>query len=286
MNRKNEILNISRQLISAADEDSSRRVLTHSDRKDLILLTQSANRLLEDNQRIKADYNNTLHSFRSMLSNISHDLKTPLTVILGQLEMISFEEKTSQKNQGYIDNAFLKAKELQKIIAQFFDLAKLESGDADYPLDRLDIAEVCKKTALQFYDIIQKSGIDFSADIPQSAVYINGNAEAFQRIFDNLISNALKYGADGGKIGVILRKTEGKTAAVTVWDNGRGIEEKHQNEVFERLYTLKDSRNRNYQSSGLGLTISKRLTEMMNGTIVLESIPGIKTSFILTFPAL
>ena len=77
-----------------------------------------------------------------MLSNISHDLKTPLTVILGQMEMISFEEKTVQKNQGYIDNAFLKAKKLQKIITQFFDLAELESGDADCPPDRLDIAEV------------------------------------------------------------------------------------------------------------------------------------------------
>ena len=69
-------------------------------------------------------------------------------------------------------------------------------------------------------------------------------------------------------------------------DNGKGIDEKHQNEVFERLYKLKDSMTRNYQSSGLGLTISKRLTEMMNGTIMLESIPGTKTSFILTFPAL
>jgi signal transduction histidine kinase len=98
----------------------------------------------------------------------------------------------------------------------------------------------------------------------------------------NLISNAIAYGDAGGVLGLKLYHDETKVY-IEVWDRGKGISEAHQDKVFERLYTLEDSRNRSYQGSGLGLTITKRLTEQMNGTITLVSQPYVRTVFTLSF---
>lgn len=102
--------------------------------------------------------------------------------------------------------------------------------------------------------------------------------EALDRILNNLLSNAVRHGGDGKVIGLGLREDE-RFVYVDVWDKGKGIREAHTDRVFERLYTLEDSRNRDYQGSGLGLTITKRLAEKMGGDILLDSRPHEKTTF-------
>ncbi|MNE47394.1 Signal-transduction histidine kinase senX3 [compost metagenome] len=109
-----------------------------------------------------------------------------------------------------------------------------------------------------------------------------GNVEALDRVLGNLLSNAISYGDAGGVLGLRLYSQSDKVC-IEVWDKGKGIAEDHQDKIFERLYTLEDSRNRVYQGSGLGLTITKRLTEQMNGTIKLTSKPYIRTAFTLSF---
>ncbi|MNN76283.1 Histidine protein kinase SaeS [compost metagenome] len=109
-----------------------------------------------------------------------------------------------------------------------------------------------------------------------------GNEEALDRVLGNLLSNAIAYGDAGGVLGLRLYSEEDKVF-IEVWDRGKGIAEGHQDKIFERLYTLEDSRNREYQGSGLGLTITKRLTEQMNGRISLSSKPYVRTAFTLSF---
>lgn len=230
-------------------------------------------------------YENMKKSYQRMLSNASHDLKTPLTIILGLLELVMNDDNLDIKNKNALKKTYEKANELSDMIINFFNLYKLESGDIEIELSRIDITSICRETILSFYDLIQEHGLSVEINIPEKPIYILGNQPSLIRILNNLIQNAISYGSDGGKIGICVEVNEQETM-ITIWDCGKGIEEKFMHEVFERLYTLEDSRNKNYQGSGLGLTISKRLTEQMNGIIKLTSKPYQKTAFNLTFPLL
>ena len=130
--------------------------------------------------------------------------------------------------------------------------------------------------------MLLSKGLQVEIDIPERNFYILGNEHALNRILSNLISNSIRYGSDGGVFGLTLREDKG-SIAVEVWDKGKGIAEVHQDRVFDRLYTLDDARNPQFQGSGLGLSISKRLTEAMNGSIHLRSKPFEKTNFTCIF---
>ncbi|MFF2156741.1 sensor histidine kinase [Paenibacillus chitinolyticus] len=255
------------------------KLLHVTDDKQLIALLNGLNGLVETNQRMTATYNKTEDSMRKMLANISHDLKTPLTVVLGYMETLIQNPSTpAEERERLQDKVHAKAREVLALINQFFDLARLESGDRDIPLNRIHLNEVCSQTILAFYEPLTSKGVEVVIAMPETSVYVLGNEEALVRILNNLISNASQYGSDGNMLGLTLRE-DAEHAYVEVWDRGKGISEFHQDRVFERMYTLEDSRNPLYQGSGLGLTITKRLVEKLGGVITLTSKPYVKTSF-------
>ncbi|WP_379133008.1 sensor histidine kinase [Paenibacillus sp. sgz500958] len=264
-------------------EDTQERLLLFSSSPELQQLLTDLNRLLDANQKKTSEQVKLEKSLRNMLSNVSHDLKTPLTVVLGYIETIlQDKDMPESERERLLHTIHTKANEVITLMNTFFDLAKLESGDSDMPLSRVELGEVCRRNILSFYDLLSGKGTEVQIDLPEEPLYIMGNDEALDRILSNLLSNAIKYGDAGGVLGLRLYYDE-QQAHIEVWDKGKGIPEAHQDKVFERMYTLEDSRNRLYQGSGLGLTISKRLTEEMNGTINLDSKPGVKTAFTLSF---
>ncbi len=267
------------KLNSIIENETSEKLLTFTSDREIIAFLNSINNLLEHNQKMLAEYTKSEISMRKMLSNISHDLKTPLTVILGYIETMRLDNNmANEERDSMLLKVQSKANELIELINKFFDLTKLESGDKDIPLTRININEVCRKNILTFYDILTCKGIEVIVDIPETNIYVLGNEEALDRIINNLISNAIKYGSSGNIIGLSL-KGDNEFACVSIWDKGKGINEIHKDNVFERMYTLEDSRNKQYQGSGLGLTITKRLVEKLGGTISLYSKPNEKTIF-------
>ena len=171
-----------------------------------------------------------------------------------------------------------KAQSVMELINQFFTLAKLEAGDTDMELSRIDACEICRESILDFYEILTNSDFQVEIDVPENPVYVQGNKEALQRILFNLISNVIRYGADGKYLGMFLR-ADGNAAYIDVTDKGKGIDKPFADSVFDRLFTMEDSRNRNIQGNGLGLTIAKNLASQLGGTIILNSIPNVKTTF-------
>ena len=143
---------------------------------------------------------------------------------------------------------------------------------------RVDICEICRESILDFYEMLTKADFQVDVDLPQNAVYIQGNKEALQRILFNLISNVIRYGSDGKYLGVFLR-TDKKSVFVDVVDKGQGIDKAFAESVFDRLFTMEDSRSRSIQGNGLGLTIAKNLALQLGGEILLESTPYVKTTF-------
>ena len=260
-------------------QQTGEKLLVMTDDKELQKLLVVINHLLDAKQKTNADHAKVEISMRKMLSNISHDLKTPLTVILGYTEMLNVDKMMNkEEQQELLEKVHVKTLEVMELIHKFFDLAKLESGDKAIEMTKVNMNEVCREKILSFYDLLTTKGFEVRIDIPEKNVYALGNAEVLGRVLNNLISNAIAYGYDGKMIGMTLRDTD-KHVYVDVWDCGKGINETHIDKVFERMYTLEDSRNRLYQGSGLGLTITKRLIEALGGEIHLSSKPYEKTVF-------
>ncbi len=210
-----------------------------------------------------------------MLSNVSHDIKTPMTVILGYLEIIRLNGDPAQEMLLKVE---AKAQRVMELIGQFFTLAKLEAGDMNMELSRVNINEACRENILDFYELLSQREFTVDIDIPEQTIYAGADREALQRIMFNLISNAVRYGADGKYLGVSLR-TDRTKVYIDITDRGRGISPEYADTVFERLFTMEDSRNSQMQGNGLGLTIAKNLAMQMGGDITLESQPHIRTVF-------
>lgn len=259
------------------------RLLVFDSDAQVSRLLNDMNRLLEHAHLAKADYANQEKEMRHMLSNISHDLKTPLTVVLGYSEtLLHSSSLTDEERRGMTEKIQDKAQEVLRLMHSFFDLAKLESGDRQLELSRVNISELCRVKMLSFYELLTKLGLQVELSIPEQDVFVRANEEALDRVLDNLITNAMKYGADGKELGIAILNREGEPVTVQVWDRGKGIPEQEHSRVFERMYTLEDSRNRMYQGSGLGLTITKRLVERMGGRIEVQSVPHQRTVFSFT----
>ncbi|NOU75548.1 sensor histidine kinase [Paenibacillus sp. LMG 31458] len=277
-NRSN-LIYISRKLNAIISDNNPEKLLLVTDDPTLKDLIIEINRLLDSNRKVIVDYTRTEASMKMMLANISHDLRTPLTVVLGYIETLLHRPHLSaDEKDRLLAEVQDKAKELLELIQKFFDLAKLESGDKNIPLTRVNMNEVCRKSMLLFYNQIQSEEMEAVIEIPDARTFAYGNEEALERILNNLISNAIRYGTEGKIVGLTLRQDE-HYIFVDVWDQGKGITEKHKDLIFERMYTLEDSRNKLYQGSGLGLTITKRLVEKMRGNISLRSKPYEKTIF-------
>lgn len=258
------------------ETDSDEKVMVFTGNPVLKELGAQINRLLNERQKIRADVRREEIASKRMLSNISHDMKTPLTVILGYLEIMRLDRKDDEMLQ----KAEEKAKQIMDMVNEFFTLAKIEAGDTDITLRRLNICEVCRENVLEFYEMLLKEDFEVEISIPEAAVYVQGDREALQRILYNLLSNVIRYGSDGKYLGVFLRQDE-NSVYIDVVDKGKGIAKEFAANVFDRLYTVEDSRNREIQGNGLGLTIAKNLAGSLGGELTLSSIPGKRTAFTL-----
>lgn len=266
---------ISQKLEEIQDTDSDENVMVFTDNKVLMDLVAQINRLLENQRKVKVDYRRSEISSKKMLSNISHDIKTPMTVILGYLEIMRLNSSGENEMLLKVEQ---KAQRVMELINQFFTLAKLEAGDTEIEISKIDVCEACRENVLDFYELLTQKEFQVQVDIPEEAVFVRGNKDALQRILFNLISNVVRYGSDGKYIGMFLRSDE-KYIYIDVVDKGKGIERRFAQNVFERLFTMEDSRNREIQGNGLGLTIAQNLAHQLGGKITLESEPNVKTTF-------
>ena len=272
---QSKLKKISQKLEEIQDTDSDENVMVFTDNKVLMDLVAQINRLLENQRKVKVDYRRSEISSKKMLSNISHDIKTPMTVILGYLEIMRLNSSGENEMLLKVEQ---KAQRVMELINQFFTLAKLEAGDTEIEISKIDVCEACRENVLDFYELLTQKEFQVQVDIPEEAVFVRGNKDALQRILFNLISNVVRYGSDGKYIGMFLRSDE-KYIYIDVVDKGKGIERGFAQNVFERLFTMEDSRNREIQGNGLGLTIAQNLAHQLGGKITLESEPNVKTTF-------
>ncbi|TMV48029.1 HAMP domain-containing histidine kinase [Paenibacillus mesophilus] len=262
----------------------NQRVRTPTLEKSLNELGGSMNRLIDDFQRGTEKINLLESERKKMIAHLSHDLRTPLTAILGYVEVLQKDATlTEAVRQHYLEVISSKGNKLETLIRDFFELSKLEADDSPLNTEKINVIDKVQEAVLSFYHPIQHARLTPKLQFPESPVYAWGNGQSLERIMNNLLSNSIRYGAEGGTIGILVRE-EHERVWIEVWDRGRGISETDLPHIFERLYTGKASRNAVQQGNGLGLTIVKKLVEKQQGEIHVASIPHVKTSFSFCLP--
>lgn len=278
-----QLYEVKKALSESIKNGNYESVLLFTDMDIIRQLVVEINTLLEQQRDLEVRQVRQEESERRMLVNISHDLKTPLTVIYGYAEMLlTSEENMPLKSRAKIEKIYAKTKDVLEMIHLFFDLAKMESGELQLNTQKIDICEVCRSELAGYYEMLQEIDCEIQIQIPEKELFIYGDEQALKRILGNLIQNAVRYGADGRFLGIQVSERR-EWIQIDVTDKGKGIVEENQDKIFERLTTLEDSRNKKYQGSGLGLTITKRLTEAMGGSIQVKSVPYSKTTFTICF---
>lgn len=252
-----ELLEISRELMQ------NRVVKLAVPDRDMEQLLEAVNANLISIRSASAQHFRKENLLKEQIENISHDLRTPLTAVLGYLKMAD-TENLSEKDQEYLETAIRKSKTLQKLIEQFYDLSRVTSRGFQMEMTDVDVMRILRETCLEYYTVFEKSGKQFEIKLLDGAHLIQGNEEGLKRVFRNLLENANRYARS--EISVKAEHTEGGTVRL-LFEND--IEESlmipDPNRLFDRFYM--QEAHRGHGGTGLGLTIGKNLVEHMGGRI-------------------
>lgn len=218
---------------------------------------------------------------RQFVADISHDLKTPITVILANNSIIKDSPGSTVADQRqWIDSTDNAAKNMMAMVGEMLTLSSLESRGREVELSKIDLAPIAEKSSLQLESVAYERGITVETDIAPEA-FVNGNAEYAERICNGLLENALKYEPDGGIVEVKLVAGRKKTK-LSFKNRGSVIESEDIDHIFERFYRGDKTRGIK-KGHGLGLPIIKQMVDLLGAGIEVESSPGEGTVFTVTF---
>jgi signal transduction histidine kinase len=226
------------------------------------------------------------------VAKVSHELRSPLSVIHDQLAMVikssdsekSGESVKSENNQYLLGRARDKTRSLISLISDLLDISRIEAGKECQEPVNVHVEDVIKKI-VEFQEIqAKKKSQSIELTLPDTKTpSLVCDPLTLESIFGNLITNAIKYTPEGGKISVTM-DISGENVRVRVKDNGFGIEKKHLPRLFEKFYRVKDDNTRFINGTGLGLTIVKSLVDSLKGSIHVESEPGHGSLFTVILP--
>ena len=217
---------------------------------------------------------------RQLMTSLSHDVRTPLTILIGYLDAVCRGSVREEERDGYIRTAQRKAHDLKAYIDTLFDWFKLNSDEFPLEIKAAEITEFTREVLKDWIPVLEEYGFDFDISIPETAFVANLDTDAYRRIVNNLMQNVIVH-SRADHVGVLLEK-DGQNISGCVSDNGVGISQSDLVHIFDRLY--KCDMGRSEKGSGLGLSIAKQLVEKMGGVISADSRPNEQTRFTVKFP--
>lgn len=224
-------------------------------------------------------------------TNISHEIKTPLTLIISPLDRILNFNLSKEEISENLKLMSKNAQQLMTLITQLLDYRKLEAGKLSVTHDRGDIVRYCEELFLSFEPLLKEKNVTYNFRTLNDKIITYFDADKVKKIVDNLVSNAIKYNQDGGHVSMILSLVIDESSVtrvsddyvqIMVKDSGIGISEKDQLNIFKRFYS--GNINVNNSSTGIGLAFTKELVKLLNGTIRVESEAGIGSTFVVKLP--
>ena len=223
---------------------------------------------------------------REVISNVSHDLRTPLAAIQGYLETLQMKEDTlsDAERRQYLATATRQAQRLNRLVSELFELARLESGALEMQIEEFSLAELVQDVTQGFQLAAQEKAVLLETDLGEARPFVRGDIGLIERAMENLIGNALRHTPSGGRVGVVLM-SEVNRALVRIADTGGGIAPDELPHIFERYYRApRVAGQEPTGSAGLGLAITRRIVELHGGAIQAQSAPGEGATFTLDLP--
>lgn len=219
-------------------------------------------------------------AYKRLMTSLSHDVKTPLASMVGYLEAVESGLVTGEEKEEYIHVAAQKAHYMQHFVEKLFEWVKLDAGEQIFHFEECDINEVTRSIMTDWIPILENSGFAYDIDICENECKINLDQNAYARILNNLLQNAITH-SGGDRLSLQISE-EVQSVKIAVSDNGAGISEEDLPHIFERMYQCDHSRR--VQGNGLGLAITKELVSAHKGTITVESTSGEGAAFIILLP--
>ena len=218
------------------------------------------------------------------ISNVSHELKTPLSLIRMFAELLMLGKvKTPEKGREYAEIITRESERLSRLIDNVLDFARIERGKAAYDMKPGDLGEVVER-ALDFYRYrLEREGRHLEVEVPAPLPMVRMDENAMTLVLLNLVDNAMKYGGES-PITVRLRAA-GSEVQLSVIDRGPGVPEEEQRKIFERFYRARAVRRKNVRGSGIGLALVRHITEAHGGRVTVQSTPGQGATFTVALPA-
>lgn len=276
---KKQIAEMAEALVDVKDGNGNRRILSAAHELTTPLAYEINDIIVSYENRLATLYE-THETNKQLMTSLSHDIRTPLTTLIGYLDAAHKRIVTGKDRDDYIDTAHRKAHDLKEYIDVLFDWFKLNSNEFAMDVNKVEATELTRNILIDWIPILEEKQIDYSIDIPDQPIRVRLDLEGYMRILNNLIQNVITH-SHGDKIKIALSKNS-ENMKILLADNGMGIEREDLKHIFQRLY--KCDKGRSEKGSGLGLAIVHQLVGKMNGTIAVESIPGKGTVFTLFFP--
>lgn len=256
------------QNISEGDLNTSVEVVGDD---EFSVMAVHLNKMVGDLRSLMEKERESERTKNELITNVAHDLRTPLTSIIGYLELLSGSvQLTPEMQKKYIDIAYAKSKRLEKLIEDLFGFTKMNYGKLSMHVSKVDVVKLMSQLLEEFYPNFMDKNLSYElkSNVPAQIITADGNLLA--RLFDNLINNAIKYGADGKRVLVGIY-AEDSVVSISITNFGYVIPEEELPLIFNKFYRVEQSRSTNTGGTGLGLAIAKSIVDMHGGTISVAS---------------
>ena len=236
-------------------------------------------------EKLETDTLRNLDQIKSVFfANISHEFRTPLTLILGHIESIKSSEipvKTKEK----LEIAYKNASKLLSLINELLDLSKLEAGGMELTTKQLNLVSFLKNILYSFESLAISKNISLNFECQEENIPVTFDPDKMEKVFYNLVSNALKFTGQNGRIKISVNCKDNSLVVIRVEDTGIGIPADQVSRIFDRFFQVDSSSSREYGGTGIGLALAKELIEIHKGKIKVNSTEGKGTEFIVEIQA-
>lgn len=277
---KKQLKNITEQLKNYNMRKTDKKIDITLLNREIESIASEINNLIDLHIQSNTEKKSAERQLKQAIANMSHDLRTPLTSILGYIQLMEDDGISDEERKQYLKIAKDRTKRLQTLLNDFFELSVIESVDYSLKLENLNIKSIVEETIINLYDKFNEKQIVPDIQMPKEKVSINADESATKRVIENLVSNAIKYSYRN--IAIILEKSK-TTVDLTISNDAENLTEKDVELFFDRFYMADQTRSG--KGTGLGLSIAQSLMDKMNGELSAELKDGylhMKCSWALT----
>lgn len=275
--------NISNCILNIAAGEMGLRITGIKRDDEIGEIVSQVNHMSDEIERLMKSEREALQANKDMIACVAHDLRTPLTSIIGYLQLAANTKKyTAEERQRYTEIAMRKANRMQGLIEELFSYTKLMSGEISLHRSNIDIVKLVEQMIEEFYPLFMENNLEYSLKQNVYSLFMNVDSELIARAVSNLISNAVKYGKDGKAVYIELEKYDSELQ-IRVTNFGLVIPEENLEHIFDKFYRVESSRSSSTGGTGLGLNIAQEIAVLHGGRIIAKSGMG-GTCFTIALP--